>query len=77
MQHQETTETTATAKGRMPTHRLWMVEDLDGKPHWTPLTGLWPSKKGALSGQLDLMTAVPYGARIVITRAKSKTGDAQ
>lgn len=73
MQQETTNEIPATSGNRKPTHRLWMVEDRDGAAHWTSLTGLFPTRKGALSGRLDLKTAsLPPGVRLVILPARDR-----
>lgn len=58
------------APGRRPTHRLWIVEDRGGgAAHWRSLTGLWPTRKGALTGLVE--AGLPAGSRLVILPARA------
>ena len=76
MQQETTIQARSPSAGRKPTHRLWMVEDREGSAHWTSLTGLFPTKKGALAGKLDLKAPLPSGARLVILPARDRTSGA-
>lgn len=71
MQYETTTEENQTSS-RNPTHRLWMVEDQDGKePAWTEIAPLWPTKSGSgFTGRIERSNVFPAGARLVITPAK-------
>lgn len=58
---------------RHPTHRAWLVAEVDGKPHWQEVTALWPTKSG--KGTTAILKApVILTGRIVIFPAWMQPG---
>lgn len=69
----EETQTPESDKpGPRPQFRVWLVQQgSDGKPVWTELGGLWPTRKGAgYSGALKGPLAATQG-RIVVLPASA------
>ncbi len=69
---EETPTPEGNASGPRPQFRAWLVQDgPDGKPVWTELAGLWPTRKGAgYTGSLKAPVATTQG-RIVVLPAST------
>lgn len=76
------TEETQTPEGNTPgprpRFRAWLVQDgPDGKPVWTELGGLWPTRKGAgYSGSLKVPLAAIAGRIVVLPATAAPASDA-
>ncbi|NKE48773.1 hypothetical protein HB662_28670 [Roseomonas frigidaquae] len=76
---QTDTKTEAKPEGNAerPGYRAWLVLDntTGGDPIWTELTGLWPTRKGGLSGAIRKPLPQLAGfanPRLVILPAKDR-----
>ena len=77
------TTKTKTAAAKQPgprrTFRAWLVTNPagdDGKPLWTEVTGLWPTKTGSgLSGPVTKPLPMTSGGRLVILPATVRQPD--
>lgn len=51
-----------------PKFRAWLVQDTpEGEPHWTELSGLWPTKSGkGFKGALRTPLAATEGRLVIL-----------
>lgn len=69
------TQTPTRKSTERPRYRAWLVQDgADGSPHWSEVTGLWPTKSGTgFCGSIRKPVAATAG-RLVILPANLKPG---